>query len=144
MNCLQPLSVCKGKCVIHEPSNNMVIGHGTVASPSPSKIEVNGEVLDNSISQYRPIKYRFSEDKILADLKAYYDKTYSSHYSNEEDNIQCVDAWIAMGDASPTFRNTAMKYLWRYGKKNGNNKSDLMKALHYIIFVLHNDHYKNK
>ena len=47
-----------------------------------------------------------------------------------------------MGDATPTFRNTAMKYLWRYGQKNGNNKKDLLKALHYIIFALYNDHYR--
>jgi hypothetical protein len=90
------------------------------------------------------IDYKYSEDKILADLKAYIDKTYGAHYKSEEQDIQCLDAWIAMGDATPTFRNTAMKYLWRYGKKNGNNKDDLMKALHYVMFALHNDHYKGK
>jgi Protein of unknwon function (DUF3310) len=88
------------------------------------------------------IDYKYSEDKILADLKSYIDKTYGQHYKSEDQDIQCLDAWIAMGDATPTFRNTAMKYLWRYGKKNGNNKDDLMKALHYIFFALHNDHYK--
>ena len=34
-----------------------------------------------------------------------------------------------------------MKYLWRYGKKDGNNKKDLMKALHYIVLAMHVDHY---
>lgn len=47
-----------------------------------------------------------------------------------------------MGDASSTCRNTAMKYLWRYGKKNGNNAEDLYKAMHYIILCLYNDHHK--
>jgi len=89
-------------------------------------------------------KYKYAEDKILKDLKEYLDATYSGHYTTDtEDDIQCFDAWIAMGDATPTFRNTALKYLWRYGKKDGSNKKDLMKALHYIFLTLYNDHYKN-
>ena len=71
------------------------------------------------------IDYKYSEDKILADVKQYIDKTYGQHYKSEDQDIQCLDAWIAMGDATPTFRNTAIKYLWRYGKKNGSNKDDL-------------------
>ena len=87
------------------------------------------------------IDYKYAEDRIIADLHAYIDKTYEQHYKTEND-VQCFDAWIALGDATPTFRNTAMKYLWRYGKKNGNNKDDLMKVLHYTIMCFYNDHYK--
>lgn len=94
-------------------------------------------------SYYKPkIKYKYSEDKIVDDLKQYIDKTYGEHYAIDGDDIQCLDAWIALGDSAITFRNTALKYLWRYGKKNGNNKADLMKALHYIVFCLHVDHYR--
>lgn len=96
-------------------------------------------------SVYRQnISYKYSEDKILSDLKDYLDKTYSEHYMTQDKDIECFDAWIALGDSTPTFRNTAIKYLWRYGKKNGSNKADLMKALHYIIMCLHVDHYKDK
>jgi len=31
-----------------------------------------------------------------------------------------------------------MKYAQRYGKKNGYNKSDLLKVIHYGIIALHN------
>lgn len=86
--------------------------------------------------------YKYNEDRILADLKTYFDKTYGEHYKSEDSNIECFDAWIALGNATPTFRNTALKYLWRYGKKNGSNKADLLKAIHYIVLCLHNDHYK--
>lgn len=89
------------------------------------------------------ISYKYAEDKILADLKAHLDKTYTEHYATDN-NIECFDAWIALGDSTPTFRNTALKYLWRYGKKNGNNKQDLMKALHYIFMCLYVDHYKDE
>jgi hypothetical protein len=86
--------------------------------------------------------YKYAENKILADLCDYIDKTYDQHYMSEND-VQCFDAWIALGDATPTFRNTALKYLWRYGKKSGNNKDDLMKTLHYTLLCLYNDHYKD-
>ena len=98
---------------------------------------------DDETSSLNPFSYKYAEDKILADLKAHLDKTYSEHYATEN-NIECFDAWIALGDSTPTFRNTALKYLWRYGKKNGNNKQDLMKALHYIFMCLYVDHYKDE
>jgi len=89
------------------------------------------------------IDYKYAEGKIIADFKQYIDNTYSAHYQTEN-NVQAFDAWIALDDATPTFRNTALKYLWRYGKKNGNNKDDLMKALHYTLMCLYNDHYRGK
>lgn len=87
-------------------------------------------------------QYKYNEDKILADLKAHIDSTYGEHYSDQETSIQCFDAWIALGSAVTTCRDTALKYLWRYGKKNGSNKADLMKTLHNTIIMLHVDHYK--
>ena len=105
-------------------------------SPTITVTEIDGE--------YVATPWKYSEDRIVDDLYDYLKSTYGEHYATEEESIQCFDAWIAMGDATPTFRNTAIKYLWRYGKKNGNNKKDLMKALHYIVLCLHNDHYKGK
>ena len=98
---------------------------------------------DEETSSLNPFSYKYAEGKILADLKAHLDKTYTEHYATDN-NIECFDAWIALGDSTPTFRNTALKYLWRYGKKNGNNKQDLMKALHYIFMCLYVDHYKDE
>lgn len=86
-------------------------------------------------------RYKYAEDRILADLKAYIDRTYGEHYK-ASDNIECFDAWVALGTASSTFRDTAMKYLWRYGRKSGHNKDDLMKALHYVMLCLYNEHYR--
>lgn len=88
-------------------------------------------------------KYKYKEDKIISDFHAYIDKTYGQHYMTEEQNIECFDVWLALGDSMPTFRNTAIKYLWRYGKKHGSNKNDLMKVLHYTLMMLYNDHYKD-
>jgi hypothetical protein len=87
-------------------------------------------------------KYKYAEGQIISDFKAYIDKTYQQHYKTEEEQVECFDAWIALGDSMPTFRNTAIKYLWRYGKKKGSNKDDLMKTLHYVLMCLYVDHYK--
>ena len=84
-----------------------------------------------------PTKYKYKEDQIIADFHAYIDKTYGQHYMTEEQNIECFDVWLALGDSMPTFRNTAIKYLCRYGKKQGKNRKDLLKAMHYIILMMY-------
>ena len=90
----------------------------------------------------KEIDYKYAEGQIIADFKAYIDQTYSQHYKTDDNKIECFDAWIALGDSMPTFRNTALKYLWRYGKKGGSNKADLMKTLHYVLMCLYVNHYK--
>lgn len=107
-----------------------------------SQLEEFSKLIDEMSLRYKGIEYKYDERRIIEDFQAYIDKTYSQHYMTEN-NVQCFDAWIALDDATPTFRNTALKYLWRYGKKNGNNKDDLMKVLHYTIMCLYNDHYKD-
>ena len=87
--------------------------------------------------------YKYAENDIISEFHDYIDKTYVEHYKTNEKSIECFDAWIALGNSTDTFRNTALKYLWRYGKKNGNNKADLMKALHYTLMCLYVDHYKD-
>lgn len=97
------------------------------------------------VSHARPSNepyWKYSEDEILSDFRGYLASTYGEHYKSGSKEIECFDAWIALGDSTPTFRNTALKYLWRYGSKDGNNKKDLLKALHYIMLMLHVDHYK--
>jgi hypothetical protein len=104
--------------------------------------EFRKTIMDN-LNNLTPIDYKYCENQILAEFYDYIDSTYSAHYKTQDQNIECFDAWIALGESTPTFRNTAIKYLWRYGKKNGNNKADLMKALHYTLMCLYVDHYKD-
>ena len=106
-------------------------------------LSASGDISGATASTWPP-KYKYKEDKIISDFHAYIDKTYGQHYMTEEENIECFDVWLALGDSMPTFRNTAIKYLWRYGKKHGSNKDDLLKVLHYVIMMLYADHYKDK
>jgi hypothetical protein len=88
------------------------------------------------------IKCKYKENIIIYDFKRYLERTYKGHY-NSNNNIECFDAWIALGDATPTFRNTAIKYLWRLKRKEDTiPKDDLMKAMHYVLMCLYNEYYR--
>jgi hypothetical protein len=82
------------------------------------------------------INYRFREDAILDEVLEYISGTYSQHYVGKEE-VQTIDVWDSLGSVDTTARDTAIKYLMRYGKKDGMNKKDLLKAMHYIVLLYH-------
>lgn len=88
------------------------------------------------------LPFKYNEAEIMKELNDHLLGTYGEHYVKDDSKLECFDAWIALGDSGPTFRNTALKYLWRYGKKDGKNKDDLLKAMHYIQMLMHVEHYK--
>ena len=79
---------------------------------------------------------KYSEDKIIDDIESYIKHTYGGHYVGK-DEVQIVDLWESLGNVETTARDVAMKYLMRYGKKDGKNEKDLMKAIHYMIMMIH-------
>tara|TARA_R110000851_G_scaffold267872_1_gene420452 strand:+ start:465 stop:737 length:273 start_codon:yes stop_codon:yes gene_type:complete len=82
------------------------------------------------------MKYNYNEDVNIGLVKDYIDSTYGQHYVGNKE-IQTVDFWESLGSLDTTCRDTAIKYLARYGKKNGRNKKDLLKAIHYIILMMY-------
>lgn len=83
-----------------------------------------------------PLQYKYNEDLAFAKIMEYINGTYGQHYVGNGD-IQTVDFWDSLGSLETTSRDTAIKYLARYGKKNGRNEKDLLKAIHYIILMMH-------
>lgn len=79
---------------------------------------------------------KYNEEAILKDVYNYVMSTYQGHYVGKSE-IQTVDIWDTLGSAETTCRDTAIKYLMRFGKKDGKNKKDLLKAIHYIILLMH-------
>lgn len=104
-------------------------------SPKVDVYETSKEVI-----QQQPA-YKYNERKIINDFQKYIDSTYSQHYIGKN-NVQVLDIWEALGSLDTSCRDAAIKYLMRYGKKEGKNKKDLLKALHYIILMI-NDLEKN-
>ena len=82
------------------------------------------------------IEYKYSEDIILQELKEYIDSTYGEHYSRNK--FQATEFIMDSGHGEGFCIGNIMKYVQRYGKKDGYNRKDLMKVLHYTIMALHN------
>ena len=80
--------------------------------------------------------YKYSEDVILQQLKEYIDSTYGEHYSRNK--FQATEFIMDSGHGEGFCIGNIMKYVQRYGKKDGYNRKDLMKVLHYTIMALHN------
>jgi len=81
------------------------------------------------------IAYKYNEGVALADVKAYIDKTYSQHYSRSK--FQTTEFVIDQGHGDGFMVGNIIKYAQRYGKKNGYNRDDIMKIIHYAIILLH-------
>ena len=81
------------------------------------------------------INYKYDEDKTLAELANYIDATYGQHYSI--DKFQATEFIIDGGHGEGFCIGNIMKYAQRYGKKDGRNRKDLLKILHYAIIMMH-------
>ena len=82
------------------------------------------------------IDFKFSEDRILADLQEYVEATYDSHYAQTK-SYQATEIIIDQGHGTGFCMGNIMKYAQRYGKKGGKNRSDLLKVIHYGIIALY-------
>ena len=91
-------------------------------------------------------RWKYNEDVILKDIHEYVSGTYRSHYTGKEGgfkDIQTIDLMAAKGLASGFCQSNIIKYGTRYGDKDGQNKKDLLKVIHYAMLLLHfDDHYK--
>ena len=81
--------------------------------------------------------WKYNEGKILREVEAYLASTYNGHYVGEESKVQTLDLIDSIGDAEPFCRSNAIKYLSRFGKKDGKNPKDLLKVIHYAFLLYH-------
>ena len=100
------------------------------------------------IMDYKPQKnhqYKYHEEEILKDIEEYVSSTYNGHYTGKEHefrNVQTIDLMAARDIASGFCQANILKYGSRYGSKDGKNKKDLLKVIHYAMLLLHFDgHY---
>ena len=81
--------------------------------------------------------WKYDEGKILREVEAYLASTYKGHYVGEESKVQTLDLIDSIGDAEAFCRSNAIKYLSRFGKKDGKNPKDLLKVIHYAFLLYH-------
>lgn len=78
--------------------------------------------------------YIFNEDKALQEIKEYIDGTYSQHYA--QNKYQSTDFIVDSGHGEVFCVGNIIKYAQRYGKKDGKNRKDILKVIHYAIILL--------
>ena len=80
---------------------------------------------------------KYNEEQTVMELLEYIKSTYGQHYVDHKQNIQIQDVFDSIDIAEDFARGCAIKYLIRFGKKEGKNPKDLMKAMHYIVLLYH-------
>ena len=110
------------------PSNTLNINY-PISSMNNDKIELN---INNNNGFWK-----YEEDKTLKEVRDYVAGTYKGHYTSQDSKTQTLDLIESIGDGEPFSRSNAIKYLSRFGKKNGKSKLDLLKAIHYCILLYH-------
>ena len=102
----------------------------------------------NTKMDYEPQKnyqYKYHEEEILKDIEEYVSSTYQGHYTgtkHEFRKVQTIDLMAARDIAAQFCQANILKYGSRYGSKDGRNKKDLLKVIHYAMLLAHFDgHY---
>ena len=93
------------------------------------------------------IRNKYHEKEILQDVEDYVSRTYNGHYTgtkHEFRNVQTIDLMASRDLASDFCQANILKYGSRYGSKDGRNKGDLLKVIHYAMLLLHFDEHYGK
>ena len=129
----------------HFPDRNWVYespdGGKTVTRRRPGDDYTKKEVIQSPDLPETPKNengfWKYHEDVILKKIRDYLGNTYNAHYTSKESQTQTLDLIEGIGDAEAFCRSNAIKYLSRFGKKNGKSKFDILKAVHYCILLYH-------
>jgi hypothetical protein len=129
-----------------EPEDERNYIEYTMSINSNDMIEI--EKKPASMTDKKNHLWKYNEDKILKEIEDYVTSTYHGHYCGDEagyDDIQTIDLMAAKKLAAGFCQANILKYGSRYGDKDGRNKRDLMKVIHYAMLLLHFDgHYTRK
>ena len=84
------------------------------------------------------MNYKFNEEILVKEIKDYIDATYSQHYAGSG-KLQSMEFISSSGKGMDFCLANIMKYSDRYGKKDGYNRKDIIKIIHYGLLAL-NEH----
>ena len=87
---------------------------------------------------------KYGEEYIIQKIREFIKKSYKGHYTTTPEGFQAMDIFRELSIDKDFCHANAIKYLLRYGKKQGNNQDDLYKAIHYIILLISSDSNKGK
>ena len=80
-------------------------------------------------------KHKFNEPDLLDEIRQYIESTYDQHYARNK--LQTFEAIVDCGHGEGFTIGNILKYASRYGAKDGYNRKDLLKVVHYAILALY-------
>ena len=114
---------------------------------SPYNSGYEQEFYKEELKNMSDARNKYHEKKILKDVEDYVSRTYNGHYTgtkHEYRNVQTIDLMASRDLASDFCQANILKYGSRYGSKDGRNKKDLLKVIHYAMLLLHFDEHYGK
>ena len=118
-----------------------------IQATSPYNDGWTRQAAEEELAKMTDSRNKYHEDEIINDIKEYVSSTYNGHYTgtkHEYRNVQTIDLMASRDLASSFCQSNILKYGSRYGSKDGRNKKDLMKVIHYAMLLLHFDEHYGK
>lgn len=91
-------------------------------------------------------KFKSLQGLYLQEVKDYFDSTKTNHYSSSSgrldaknplgDKIEAIDVIDSLGFLKEFTLSNVIKYVMRFGHKDGYNKKDIYKAIQYLIWLV--------
>jgi len=81
------------------------------------------------------VEHKFNEPELINELREYINSTYDQHYARNK--LQTFEAIVDCDHGEGFTIGNILKYASRYGAKDGYNRKDLMKVLHYGLLALY-------
>ena len=134
-----------------EPITNVSLNYEelnlNIHANSPYNSGYEQEFYKEELKKMTDSRNKYHENEILEDIKDYVSGTYNGHYTgtkHEYRNVQTIDLMASRDLASSFCQSNILKYGSRYGSKDGRNKKDLLKVIHYAMLLLHFDEHYGK
>ena len=134
-----------------EPITNVSLNYEelnlNIHANSPYNSGYEQEFYKEELKNMTDSRNKYHEKEILKDVEDYVSGTYNGHYTgtkHEYRNVQTIDLMASRDLASDFCQANILKYGSRYGSKDGKNKKDLLKVIHYAMLLLHFDEHYGK
>ena len=117
----------------------MVTIFRVLANDNSCANDVNSNIDSEYLAMVKKEDMKYNEDKIIKEITDYIKSTYDQHYVSNatgDKGFQVQDLLRSVGIDKDFCQANAIKYLARFGKKNGRNRKDLLKAIHYVILLM--------
>lgn len=112
------------------PSYLDLVGPGSVSPPCDVAFE------QAPVLRLTHPTFKYDEHLYIEEARSYIASTYGQHYAGKN-GVQALDLIFSAGHGEGFCVGDALKYLSRYGRKDGHNRKDLLKALHYIVLAMY-------